>query len=99
MAGNGQDGGGDRTVHCVKLGRELPGLERPPMPGELGKRIYEQVSAEAWQQWTEQQKMIINEYRLSLVDPQARKFLREQAERFFFGEGAAPPPDYVPPAR
>jgi Fe-S cluster biosynthesis and repair protein YggX len=81
----------------VKLNREAEGLDRVPYPGELGKRIFENVSKEAWQQWLKQQTMLINEYRISPVDPKARKFLEEQMERFFFGEGADLPPDYVPP--
>jgi Fe-S cluster biosynthesis and repair protein YggX len=84
-------------VQCVKLGREAEGLERPPYPGELGKRIYANVSKEAWQQWLRQQTMLINEYRLTPVEPKARKFLEEQMERFFFGEGSALPEGYVPP--
>ena len=87
-----------RMVQCVKLGKEAEGLDRPTYPGELGKRIFESVSKEAWQQWMRQQTMLINEYRLSPMDPKARKFLEEQMEKFFFGEGAETPPDYVPPA-
>jgi Fe-S cluster biosynthesis and repair protein YggX len=83
-------------VKCVKLGKEAEGLDRPPYPGDLGKRIFEQASKEAWQMWLRQQTMLINEYRLSPVDPKARKFLEEQMEKFFFGEGAETPPDYVP---
>jgi Fe-S cluster biosynthesis and repair protein YggX len=86
-------------VHCAKLGKEAEGLDRPTYPGELGKRIFESVSKEAWQQWMKQQTMLINEYRLSPMDPKARKFLEEQMEKFFFGEGADTPPDYVPPAQ
>jgi Fe-S cluster biosynthesis and repair protein YggX len=85
-------------VHCAKLGKEAEGLDRPTYPGELGKRIFESISKEAWQQWMKQQTMLINEYRLSPMDPKARKFLEEQMEKFFFGEGADTPPDYVPPA-
>lgn len=87
-----------RTVHCVKLGKEAEGLERQPYPGELGKRIFDNVSKEAWQQWLQQQTMLINEYRLSPIDPKARKFLEEQMEKYFFGEGADTPPDYTPGA-
>ncbi|RRQ21655.1 oxidative damage protection protein [Thiohalobacter thiocyanaticus] len=87
-----------RMVHCVKLGREAEGLERQPYPGELGKRIYENVSKEAWQKWLGHQTMLINEYRLSPMEPKARQFLEEQMEKFFFGEGAEAPPDYVPPS-
>lgn len=86
-----------RTVHCVLLGREAEGLDRPPYPGELGQRIYEQVSKEAWQRWLGHQTMLINEYRLVVIEPDAREFLRKQMEEFFFGEGAATPEGYVPP--
>ncbi len=87
-----------RTVNCVKLKREAEGLDRVPYPGELGQRVFENVSKEAWQQWLQQQTMLINEYRLSPVDPKARKFLEEQMEKFFFGEGAETPEGYVPQA-
>jgi Fe-S cluster biosynthesis and repair protein YggX len=86
-----------RMVHCIKLGREAEGLDLPPLPGELGKRIYESVSKEGWQQWQKQQTMLINENRLSLADPRARKYLLEQTERFFFGAGADAASGYVPP--
>jgi Fe-S cluster biosynthesis and repair protein YggX len=86
-------------VNCVKLGKEAEGLDRPVYPGELGKRIFESVSKEGWQQWMKQQTMLINEYRLSPMDPKARKFLEEQMEKFFFGEGAETPPDFVPPSQ
>jgi Fe-S cluster biosynthesis and repair protein YggX len=86
-----------RTVQCVLLGREAEGLDRPPYPGELGQRIYEQVSREAWQRWLGHQTMLINEYRLVVIEPEAREFLRAQMEAFFFGEGAAQPEGYVPP--
>jgi Fe-S cluster biosynthesis and repair protein YggX len=85
-----------RMVNCIKLGRAAEGLDRPPYPGELGRRIYENVSKEAWQQWLRHQTMLINEYRLTPIEPQARKFLEEQMEQFFFGAGSAPPEDYVP---
>lgn len=85
-----------RTVHCVKLGREAEGLARQPYPGELGKRIHEQVSAEAWQMWLQHQTMLINEYRLSPMDPKARRFLEEEMEKFFFGGGSQRPPDFQP---
>jgi Fe-S cluster biosynthesis and repair protein YggX len=83
-----------RMVHCVKLHREAEGLDRPPYPGELGKRVFEGVSKQAWQDWLRQQTMLINEYRLSPMDPKARVFLEEQMEKFFFGEGSDVPPDY-----
>ncbi len=86
-----------RMVKCVKLGQELEGLKMPPYPGELGKKIFENVSQQAWQLWLRHQTMIINEYRISPVDPRARKMLEEEMERFFFGEGSTPPADYVPP--
>ncbi|MDQ3775035.1 MAG: oxidative damage protection protein [Pseudomonadota bacterium] len=86
-----------RIVNCIKLGREAEGLARPPYPGELGRRIYEQVSKEAWQAWLKHQTMLINENRLSPMDPRARTFLEEQMEQFFFGEGSAKPVGYVPP--
>jgi len=86
-----------RTVQCVLLGREAEGLDRPPYPGELGQRIYEQVSKEAWRQWLAHQTMLINEYRLVVIEPDARKFLREQMEQFFFGGGVAKPEGFVPP--
>lgn len=87
-----------RTVYCVRLQQEAEGLERQPYPGELGKRIFEHVSKQAWQEWLRHQTMLINENRISPVDPKARKFLEEQMELFFFGEGSVPPPDYRPPA-
>lgn len=91
-----------RTVKCIKLGIEAEGLDFPPMPGELGKRIFENVSKEAWQQWIRLQTMIINENRLSLVDPAARKYLSGQVEKHFFGDGedgTMAPRGYVPPNR
>ena len=84
------------VVNCVKLKREAEGLDRQPYPGELGKRIYENVSKEAWQDWLRHQTMLINEYRLSPVDPKARTFLEEQMEKFFVGEGSDTPPDFRP---
>ncbi len=87
-----------RMVHCVKLGREAEGLDRPPYPGELGKRIYENVSKEAWQAWLRHQTMLINEYRLAPIDPKHRQFLEQEMEKFFFGEGSELPKDFVPPS-
>jgi Fe-S cluster biosynthesis and repair protein YggX len=86
-----------RTVNCIKLGREAEGLDFPPYPGELGKRIYEHVSKEAWQGWLAHQTMLINERRLSPRDPEARKFLEREMEQYFFGEGSEKPTGYVPP--
>ena len=84
-------------VQCVLLKREAPGLERPPYPGELGRRIYENVSKEAWQRWLTQQTMLINEYRLTPIEPKARKFLESEMEKFFFGAGSQAPAGYQPP--
>lgn len=84
-------------VNCVKLGRELPGLDEPPFDTPLGQKIYENVSAEAWRQWVEHQKMIMNEYRLNPANRQAQEFLCQQMEQYFFGEGSALPKEYVPP--
>ena len=86
-----------RTVNCVVLRKEAEGLARVPWPGELGKRIYENVSKEAWQQWLRHQTMLVNENRLNLADPLARKYLAEQMEKHFFGEGADVASGYVPP--
>lgn len=86
-----------RTVQCVLLGREAPGLDRPPYPGELGKRIYENVSKEAWARWVQHQTTLINEYRLTPIDPKARKFLEGEMEKFFFGGGSQKPQDFVSP--
>lgn len=85
-----------RTVYCMKLGKEAEGLERQPYPGELGKRIFDNISKEAWQMWMKHQTMLINEYGLTPVDPKARQFLVSEMEKFFFGEGSEPPPDYRP---
>jgi len=85
-----------RMVKCVKLGREAEGLDLPPLPGALGKRIWENVSKEAWQMWQAQQTRLINENRLNLADARARKYLLEQAEKFFFGGGADEASGYVP---
>lgn len=85
-----------RMVKCVKLGRELPGLEKPPFPGPLGQRIYEHISQQAYDMWPEQSTLIINHYGLNMADPEARKILREQMEDFFFGEEAKMPEGWVP---
>jgi len=86
-----------RMVNCVKLGREAEGMDFAPLPGELGKRLYENVSKEAWQGWLKYQTMLINENRLSLADPRARQYLTQQLEAYFFGQGADTPAGYVPP--
>ena len=85
-----------RMVHCIKLGREAEGLDFPPYPGELGKRIFESVSKEGWQGWIRLQTMLVNENRLNLADPRARKYLAEQMEAYFFGGGADAPTGFVP---
>ena len=86
-----------RTVQCVLLKREGEGLDRPPYPGELGRRIYEQVSKEAWAQWLRHQTLLINEYRLTPIEPKARKFLEAEMEKFFFGAGSQAPQGFQPP--
>ena len=86
-----------RKVHCVKLDREAEGLKTAPYPGELGKRIFDNVSQEAWRMWLGHQTMLINEYRLTPFEPQARKFLEQEMEKFFFGGGSDIPKEYVPP--
>ena len=86
-----------RMVQCAKLGKEAEGLDFPPLPGELGKRIYESISKEAWQAWLKQQTMLINEYRLSPIEPKARKFLEGEMEKFFFGAGSQTPEGFQPP--
>jgi Fe-S cluster biosynthesis and repair protein YggX len=86
-----------RMVNCVKLGRELPAVKWKPWNDELGQRIFDNVSQEAWKMWLEHSKMLINEYRLDLMSPKAQTILREQCEKYFFGEGAQLPPDYVAP--
>ena len=83
-------------VNCVRLKREAEGLDRQPYPGDLGNRSLVNVSKEAWQEWLKHQTMLINEYRLSPVDPKSRTFLEEQMEKFFFGDGAETPPDFKP---
>ena len=87
-----------RTVQCIKLGREAEGLDFPPVPGALGKRLYDNVSKEAWQQWVKHQTMLINENRLNLADQKARQYLAEQMEKHFFGGGADVAAGYVPPS-
>ncbi len=85
-----------RIIHCIKLGREAEGLDFPPYPGELGKRIFESVSKEAWKSWIGLQTMLVNENRLNLADIKARKYLAEQMEGYFFGGGADAPAGFVP---
>lgn len=83
-----------RTVHCVKLGKEAEGLDRAPYPGDLGQRIFENVSKEAWQGWLQHQTMLLNEHRLSPINPKDRKFLEAEMEKYFFGGGSANPPEF-----
>jgi Fe-S cluster biosynthesis and repair protein YggX len=87
-----------RMVNCVKLGREAEGLDRPPVPGELGKRIYDNISKDAWAQWVRYQTMLINENRLNLMDPRARQYLAGQMEKHFFSDDADQIAGFVPPA-
>jgi Fe-S cluster biosynthesis and repair protein YggX len=85
-------------VNCVKLGREAEGLPRAPYPGELGKRLLEHVSKEAWAGWLKHQTMLINEYRLTPIEAKDRKFLEGEMEKYFFGEGSAAPEQFTPKA-
>ena len=84
-------------VQCVMLKREAAGLDRPPYPGDLGRRIYDNVSREAWARWLQHQTMLINEYRLTPIEPKARKFLEAEMEKFFFGGGSSKPEGYKAP--
>ena len=86
-----------KTVHCQYLHREAEALAAPPYPGELGRRIYEGISQEAWRMWLNHQTTLINEYRLTPVEPRSRKFLEQEMEKFLFGGGSERPADYVPP--
>ena len=88
-----------RTVNCIKLEKEAEGLDTLPYPGDLGKRIYEQVSKEAWKMWLGHQTMLINEYRLTPIEPKARKFLEEEMEKYFFAEGSEKPKEFVEPEK
>ncbi len=86
-----------RTVQCTYLGREAEGLDRVPYPGDLGRRIFDNISKEAWQLWLRHQTMLINEYRLSPIDPKARRFLVEEMAKFLFGDGSKAPDGFVAP--
>lgn len=89
---------GQRKVFCVKFGKEMPGLDEPPFEGHpLGQKIYENVSKDAWKMWVEHMKMLMNEYRLNLGTQEAQEFLLQQMDNYFFGPGAALPPDFVAP--
>ncbi len=85
-----------RMVKCVKIGRELPGLPRPPFPGDLGKRVYDNVSEQGWQLWQQHSTLLINHYGLNMADKRSQQFLMEQLEQFLFGEGAQLPEDWIP---
>jgi len=87
----------ERTVKCIKLGQELPGLKTQPMPGELGKRIYDNVSQQAWNDFVEFFKMVINEYRLDLTNPLSDQIFAQKAEEYFFGDSLSMPDGYIPP--
>lgn len=87
-----------RMVQCVKLGREAEGLPKPPLKGEFGQRIFDNVSKEAWRMWLEHSKMLVNEFRLDLMSETGQRIWMTECEKYFFGEGAAPPPDFVPEA-
>ena len=86
-----------RMVHCVKLDKEAEGLDRPPYPNELGKRIFESVSKEAWKAWVSHSTMLVNEYRVDVSSKSGTEFLLKQAESYFFGDGGAKPEGYVAP--
>lgn len=85
------------TIFCQKLQQELPALDFEPYPGELGNKIFQSISANAWQLWLEHQTMLINEYRLNMLEPEARKFLKEEMEKFLFGDGSAKPEGFISP--
>jgi Fe-S cluster biosynthesis and repair protein YggX len=87
-----------RMVNCVKLGKEAEGLDFQPYPGELGKKVFENVSKEAWDAWLSHQTMLINEYRLNPLDPKSRKLIEQEMQKFFWGEGSEAPPDFKPEA-
>lgn len=86
-----------RMVNCIKLGREAEGMDFAPLPGELGQKLYDNVSKEAWQGWIRHQTMLINENRLNLADPRARQYLTQQLQNYFFGQGADAVSGFVPP--
>lgn len=88
-----------RMIDCKKLKKQAEGFDQPPYPGELGKKIYDQISKEAWQMWLNHQTMLINEYRLSMLDSKAREFLVKEMENFLFGDGSQKPSGYVPPEK
>ena len=85
-----------KQLFCVKLQQTLEGMNAPPFPGPLGERIFNHVSKQAWKMWLSHQTMLINEYRLSLIDPKAREFLQTELQKYFFGEGSEKPEGYNP---
>ena len=85
-----------RIVNCIKLGREMEGLEKPPFKGDMGQKLFESVSKEAWKKWIEHSKMLVNEYRLDLTSEQGQKIWMAECQKYFFGEGSDLPPDFVP---
>ena len=85
-----------RMIQCVHLGQESEGLDRPPFKGPLGERVFEQISKQAWRSWLEHSKMLINEYRLDLTSPDGQRVWMKECEKFFFGDGSAAPPEFVP---
>jgi Fe-S cluster biosynthesis and repair protein YggX len=85
-----------KTVQCVKLGREAEGLDKPPFKGELGQKVFDNVSAQAWRMWLEHSKMLINEFRLDLTSERGQQIWMHELESYFFGEGSKLPPEYVP---
>ena len=89
----------ERLIFCEYFKNERPGLDRAPYPGEIGEKIFDSISKEAWQLWLEHQTMLINENRLSLVDPEARKFLQDEMQKFLYGDGSSKPQEYIPPKK
>ena len=85
-----------RIVHCVKLNKDLPGLDKPPVPGEVGKKVFENVSKEGFKMFLEYFKMVVNEYRLDLTSPESDKIFEDQMNEFFFGQGGKAPDQYIP---
>ncbi len=84
-----------RRIFCTKLNQEAEGMDKYPFPGPMGEKIYNEISKEAWRMWLAHQTMLINEYRLNLMDLKAREFLKEEMEKYFFGEGSAKPAGYT----
>lgn len=87
-----------RTINCVKLKREAEGLDFPPYPGELGARIWREISKDAWEEWKQVQTRLVNENRLNLADARARKYLQQQMEKFLFEDGSVEAQGFVPPS-